>query len=134
MGERGVNGGPNGDLYVEMVVKPHQYFKRDGNDIHVEIPIDFVDACLGIKVDVPTVYGEKSLTIPEGTQPGQIMRMKGCGVNDLRTGKPGDQYVHLLIRVPTSLSKDQKELLTQFKNKSKESDSWFQRFKKAFKK
>ena len=72
MGERGVNGGPNGDLFVEINVKPHQYFKRDGNDIHLTVPIDFVDAILGTSVDVPTVYGEASLSIPSGTQPGQI--------------------------------------------------------------
>ena len=134
-GERGINGGPNGDFYVEVLVKEHQFFKRDGNNIHIEVPLDFVDACLGCKVDVPTVYGDKELTIPEGTQPGQILRMRGCGVNDLRSGKPGDQFVHLSIKVPTGLKKDQKDLLTKFKEStSKTSESWFSRFKKAFKK
>ena len=133
MGERGLNGGPNGDLYVEVMVKEHSYFKRDGNDIHIEIPLDFVDACLGTKIDIPTVYEEVSLNIPEGAQPGQILRMKGCGVKDLRTGKPGDQYVQLNIKVPTSLTKEQKELLTKFKN-AKKSDGFFAKFKKAFKK
>lgn len=134
LGERGANGGPNGDLYVEMVIKPHPNFQRDGNDIHIEVPIDFVDACLGITVDVPTVYGECSLTIPAGTQPGQIMRMKGQGVKDLRSGKPGDQYVHLVIKVPTSLNKEQKELLTKFKESNKGNKGFFQKFKEAFKK
>ena len=133
-GERGYNGGPNGDLYVEIIVKEHPNFQRDGNNIHIEIPLDFVDACLGVKVDVPTVYGEMSLTIPAGTQPGQVLRMKGCGVKDLRTAKPGDQFVHLNIKVPTSLSKEQKELLTKFKGASKPEESWFEKFKKAFKK
>ena len=134
-GERGYNGGPNGDFYVEVLVKDHPYFKRDGNNIHIEIPLDFVDACLGVKVDVPTVYGDKELVIPEGTQPGQILRMRGCGVNDLRTGKPGDQYVHLQIKVPTGLKKDQKDLLNKFKESTgKTQESWFSRFKKAFKK
>ena len=133
-GERGRNGGTNGDLYIEILVKEHDNFKRDGNNIHIEIPLDVVDACLGTKIDVPTVYGEVELTIPEGTQPGQILRMKGCGVKDLRTGKPGDQFVHLNIKVPPSLNKEQRELLAKFKEASKSNDSWFARFKKAFKK
>ena len=91
-GERGFNGGPNGDLYIEILVKDHPYFKREGNDIALDIPLDFADACLGTKIDVPTVYGDMTLTIPAGSQPNQILRMKGCGVKDLRSGKPGDQY------------------------------------------
>ena len=132
-GERGVNGGPNGDLYIEVLVKEHSYFKREGNDIALTIPLDFVDACLGTKIDVPTVYGEVTLTIPEGSQPGQVLRMKGCGVKDLRSGKPGDQYVKLDIKVPTSLSKDQKEALKKFKE-AKKDDGLFSKFKKMFKK
>ena len=134
MGERGVNGGPNGDLFVEVNVKPHQYFKRDGNDIHLTVPIDFVDAILGISVDIPTVYGEATLNIPAGTQPGQIFRMRGQGVKDLRNGRPGDQYVHLDIKMPTSLNKEQKELLTKYKDSTKKDDSFLAKFKKIFKK
>ena len=134
LGERGANGGPNGDLFVEINVKPHQYFKRDGNDIHLTIPIDFVDAILGTSVDVPTVYGEATLAIPAGTQPGQIFRMRGQGVKDLRSGKPGDQYVHLDIKMPTSLSKKQKELLTEYKKDIKTDDSLLAKFKKIFRK
>ena len=134
LGERGANGGPNGDLFVEVNVKPHEYFKRDGNDIHLTIPIDFVDAILGTNVDVPTVYGSASLVIPSGTQPGQIFRMRGQGVKDLRSGRPGDQYVHLDIKMPTSLSKKQKELLTQYKQEIKTDDSLLAKFKKFFKK
>ena len=134
MGERGVNGGPNGDLFVEVNVKPHQYFKRDGNDIHLTVPIDFVDAILGTSVDIPTVYGEATLNIPSGTQPGQIFRMRGQGVKDLRSGRPGDQYVHLDIKMPTSLSRQQKELLAQYKESTKKDDSLLAKFKKMFKK
>lgn len=134
LGERGYNGGPNGDLYVEVLIKPHDIFERDGNDIHIEVPLDVVDATLGTKIDVPTVYGDFTLTVPAGTQPGQILRMKGQGIKDLRTGKPGDQYVHLNIKVPTSLTKEQKDLLEKFKNTVKPQDSWFARFKKNFKK
>lgn len=133
MGERGTNGGPNGDLYVEILIKPHSYFKRDGNDIHIEIPIDFVDAALGTTLDVPTVYGDVSLTIPSGTQPGQIMRMKGQGIKDLRSGKPGNEYVHLNVKVPTSLTKEQKNILSSFKQASNSKDSFFSKFKKSFK-
>ena len=134
-GERGANGGPNGDLYIEILVKPHAYFKREGNDVQLEIPLDFVDACLGTKIDVPTVYGEMTLTIPAGSQPNQILRMKGCGIKDLRSGKPGDQYIKLNIKVPTSLNKKQKEILEQLKTESNTKDNGlFAKFKKMFKK
>ena len=134
-GERGYNGGPNGDLYIEVLVKPHDYFIREGNDIQLVVPIDFVDACLGTKIDVPTVYGDVTLTVPAGSQPGQVMRMKGCGVKDLKTGKPGDQYIKLDIKVPTSLNKNQKDALESFRTESNKKDkSLFQKFKSAFKK
>lgn len=134
MGERGLNGGPNGDLYVEIMIKPHPYFKRDRNDIHINVPLDIIDAALGIKVDIPTVYGNVTLNIPAGTQPNQVLRMKGQGVKDLRTGKPGDQYVHLDVKVPTSLNKEQKKSLEDFKKASNENESFFKKFLKNFKK
>ena len=134
-GERGYNGGPNGDLYIEILVKPHDYFVREGNDIQLVVPLDFVDACLGAKIDIPTVYGDVTLTVPAGSQPGQVLRMKGCGVKDLRTNKPGDQYVKLDIKVPTSLNKSQKEVLEKFRDESTKKDkSLFQKFKSVFKK
>ena len=134
-GERGDNGGPSGDLYLEIKVAPHEHFVREGNDIHITIPLDFVDATLGTSVDVPTVYGESTLVIPEGTQPNQILRMKGKGVKDLKSGKPGDQYVHVDIKTPTKLSKQAKEYLTKFKEESqKEKETFFSKFKKMFKK
>ena len=134
MGEIGNNNGPHGDLYIEIYVQDHPNFKRDGNDIHINVPLDFIDAILGCNVDVPTVYGDKTLSIPSGTQPGQILRMKGHGVKDLRTGKPGDQYVHLDIKMPTSLTKEQRRALEEYKEASKNSESFFQKFKKTFKK
>ena len=134
-GERGANGGPNGDLYIEILVKEHAYFKREGNDIYLDIPLDFADACLGTKIDVPTVYGDVTLTIPSGSQPNQVLRMKGCGVKDLRSGKPGDQYVKLVIKVPTSLTKKQKDLLEDFKKETNaKNENLFDKFKKIFKK
>ena len=133
MGEAGRNGGPHGDLYVEINVKSHPYFVREGNDIHLDVPIDFSDAILGNKIDVPTVYGDVTLTIPAGTQVGTILRMKGKGINDLRTQKPGDQYVHLKIKIPTSLNKKQKEAMQNYVEASKDTDI-FDKFKKGFKK
>ena len=134
MGERGVNGGENGDLYVEIVVKPHKYFVREGNDIKLEIPLDFVDAILGTTIEVPTVYGDVQVTIPAGTQPNTVLRLKGQGVKDLRTGKPADQYIKVIIQMPTSLTKDQKDLLEKYKEKYKDQDNIFKKFSKLFKK
>ena len=134
MGAAGTNGGEHGDLYIEISVKPHPYFQRERNDIHLTIPIDFVDAILGAKIEVPTVNGNVYLTIPEGTQPGQTLRMRGQGIKDLRTGKPGDQYVHLDIKSPTSLNRKQKEALKAYKENTKESDDPYYKFQKNFKK
>ena len=132
-GERGNNGGPNGDLYLEIVVEPHRSFTRDGNDIHLTIPLSFIDAALGIDVDVPTVYGSVSLKIPSGTQPNQVFKLRGKGVKDMRNGTPGDEYVHLDIKTPDHINKKQRDLLSEFK-KEEGSDNWFSRFKSAFKK
>ena len=134
MGERGSNGGENGDLYVEIIVKEHAFFKRDGNDIHINMPIDYIDAILGISVDIPTVYGEATLNIPSGTQPNQVLRMKGQGIKDLRTGKPGDQYIHLDIKMPTNINKNQKDLLTQLRASTSDSDRLINKFKRTFRK
>lgn len=134
MGAAGTNGGEHGDLYIEISVKPHPYFQRERNDIHLTIPLDFVDAILGTKIEVPTVNGNVYLTIPEGTQPGQTLRMRGQGIKDLRSGKPGDQYVHLDIKSPSSLSKKQKEALKAYKENMKESDNPYYKFQKNFKK
>ena len=110
-GGHGINGGPSGDLYLEIVLVPHPNFKRDGNDIHIDIPISFVDATLGKKIDVPTVYGTCEVDIPAGTQPNQILRLKGRGIKDMRKGTPGDEYIHVQIKTPTKLSREQKKLL-----------------------
>ncbi len=131
-GSRGSNGGENGDLYLEIIVANHKHFKRNGDDIHIEVPITFIDASLGCKIDVPTVYGEVEVNVPSGTQPQQILKLKGKGVKNMRDGKFGDQYIHLDIRTPESLSKEQKSLLENFKTSIKE--SLFDKFKKAFKK
>ncbi|MCH4284566.1 MULTISPECIES: molecular chaperone DnaJ [Bacillota] len=130
-GERGVNGGPNGDLYIEILVSRHKQFTRDGNDIRITIPISAIDATLGCKVDVPTVYGDVELTIPAGTQYGQQFRLKGKGVKSPRGGQ-GDQYVEVKVEIPTKISRDERELYEKIKNK-KEHESPFEKFKNAFK-
>ena len=133
-GGHGINGGPNGDLYLEIVLVPHSNFKRDGNDIHIDIPISFVDATLGKKIDVPTVYGTCEVEIPAGTQPNQILRLKGRGIKDMRKGTPGDEYLHIQIKTPTKLNKEQKKLLEEYQKTEGKEDSIFEKFIKSFKK
>ncbi len=131
-GERGENGGGYGDLYVEISVKPHKHFTREGNNIHISIPISAVDATLGTTLDVPTVSGDVSLTIPAGTQPNTKLRLKGKGVKDLRSSHYGDQYVEVVIEIPKKISRQEKDLYEKLKD-SDSNKSAFQRFKKAFK-
>lgn len=134
-GGRGLQGGPNGDLFIEIIVKPHDLFQRNGNDISMELPLDFIDAILGIKIEVPTVYGNVLVNIPSGTQPETTIRMKGCGVKDLKSQKPGDQYIKIKVQVPKTLTKAQKEMLENYKNESvnKGATSRFDKLKKKFK-
>lgn len=131
-GERGANGGPNGDLFVEIRIKEHKSFKRDGNNIHLSIPISFVDATLGITIDVPTVYGVVEVKIPPGTQPGAVLRLSGKGVKDVR-GNVGDQYLEVEVKTPTNLSKAQKEALESYLAAEPKKDSFFEKFKQKFK-
>jgi len=131
-GERGLNGGPNGDLYIEIRVKPHKHFVRDGNDIYVKVPVSAVDATLGTKIDVPTCNGDVTLTIPPGSQPNQQLRLKGYGVKDLRSSNVGDQYVEIEVTIPKKLSKEEKELYEKLA-KIDDKESVFDKFKKAFK-
>ncbi len=132
-GGRGSNGGPNGDLYVEILVRRHPHFVREGRNIYITIPISAVNATLGCEVDVPTPYGEVSLKIPEGTQPGTTLRLRGKGVKDLRSDNYGDELVKVEVKIPTKLSKEEKELYSQLAKKDKKKDSFFDSFKKAFK-
>ena len=130
-GERGVNGGPNGDLYIEILVTRHNQFVRDDNDIRISVPISAIDATLGCKIDVPTVYGDVELTIPAGTQYGQQFRLKGKGVKSPR-GSQGDQYVEITVEIPKKLSREEKELYEKIRNR-KDHESPFEKFKNAFK-
>lgn len=130
-GEVGVNGGPNGDLFIEISVGKHKHFVREGNDIHMSVPLSVYDATLGTEIEVPTVHGDVTLTIPAGTQPNTKFRLKGKGVQDLRSSRVGDQFVEVKLQVPTSLTKHERETLEGIRDN--QSDSVFERFKKAFK-
>ena len=133
-GGRGHNGGPNGDLYVEVLVAPHSEFRRDGNDIHLDVPLSFVDCALGCTIEVPTVYGDVSVKIPEGTQPDQILKIKEHGIKDLRTQRPGNQYIHIKVTTPTRLSRTQRDLLSTFRDQTDAKDSEYSRWRARFKK
>ncbi len=113
-GEPGLNGGPAGDLYVEIHIREHEIFQRDGDDLHAELPISFATATLGGDVDVPTLGGHATVTVPEGTQTGKTFRLRGKGVKGLRTGHMGDLYIHVTIETPVKLTEKQKKLLREF--------------------
>ena len=132
-GERGYNCAPNSELYLEVIVKQHEYFTRQGNDIHINVPIDLVTACLGAKITVPTVYGDIEVNVPEGTQPNAILKVKGKGVKELNSSNYGDQYIHLQVKTPTKLSSEQRKLLTKFSEVTPKSESVFEKFINKFK-
>ncbi len=113
-GEVGEKGAPRGDLYILVSVKPHDLFTREGNDIYFEMPITFVQAALGDEIEVPTLDGKVKYTIPEGTQTGTVFRLKDKGIPKLRGNSRGDQYVKVIVEVPTKLNDTQKDLLKQF--------------------
>lgn len=115
-GEAGAKGGPSGDLYVYIYVRPHKYFERDGTTVMCEVPISIVQATLGAEIKVPTLDGQVTMRIPEGTQPGKVLRLKGKGIPSLRGGGRGDQLVRVKVVVPTKLNDKQKEALRQFED------------------
>lgn len=114
-GEVGSNGGPSGDLYVVIHVKEHKYFVREGDDLHITVPISFTQAALGDDIEVPTINGKAKLKIPSGTQSETILRMKDKGMPNVRGHYEGDQMVKVHVEVPTKLSKKQKELIKDLK-------------------
>jgi len=129
-GEPGMMGGPPGDLYVSIRVKPHPLFKREGYDVICEIPITFTQAALGAELEIPTLEGTIKYNIPEGTQTGTVFRLKNKGIKHLRSNAKGDQLVRVNVEVPTKLSAKQKELLKQFAEIS--GDEVFQQRKSFF--
>jgi molecular chaperone DnaJ len=136
-GEPGRSGGPRGDLYCYVRIKPHEFLQRDGNDLIALVPISFTQAALGATIDVPSLDGKKRLKIPPGTQYGAIFRIKGQGLPDMRTHRAGDQLVQVAIETPTKLNAKQQELLREFaetenKNVSPKSKTFFDKLKKNF--
>ncbi|MGB2078562.1 MAG: molecular chaperone DnaJ [Vibrio sp.] len=112
-GEAGEMGAPAGDLYVEMHVRPHPIFEREGSNLHCEVPVSFTQAALGGEVEVPTLGGRVSLKVPPETQTGRMFRMRGKGVKSVRGGAVGDLICKLVVETPVSLSSEQKDLLRQ---------------------
>ena len=113
-GNAGFNGGPNGDLLVSVTVRPHARFERDGTSVLLEQELSYAQAVLGAEIEVPTIDGKVKLSIPEGTQPGAVFRLRGKGIPYLRGSGRGDQFITVTIKVPRNLSSSQKELLRQF--------------------
>jgi molecular chaperone DnaJ len=139
-GEPGVNGGPSGDLYVEVHIKDHPVFQREGEDLHCEMPISFIDAALGGEIEVPTLSGKASFDVPEGTQSGRVFRLRSKGIKSLRTALPGDLYIHVQVETPVKLNDTQKDLLRKFDESLKSGGSkhspqqkgWLDRVKDFF--
>ena len=133
-GEVGARGGPAGDLYIFVSVAEHPIFKRDGADIHCQIPIPMTTAALGGAIEAPTIDGSRvKVNIPEGTQSGHQMRLRGKGMSVLRSGHRGDMYIHTQVETPVKLSKKQKDLLKEFEKSgghtSPESEGFFAKVK-----
>ncbi len=139
-GERGTKGGPNGDLYIEVIVEASKIFTREGNNIHINKDVSYLEAILGAGSEVETVYGTVAFDIPSGTQPNTVLRLRGKGVKDLRTGAVGDQFIHINVVIPKSINKEERELLQNLakvsddKDKKKGKESLFDRIKKTFNK
>jgi len=137
-GGPGRNGGPNGDLYVIIVVRDHSIFDRDKNDLYCEVPISFVDAALGGEIEVPTLDGRVKLKIPEGSQTGNMLRVRGKGVVTLNNRKAGDLICIIKVETPVKLNKKQRELLEEFRSTlgnrkhTPQASSWFDRVKGFF--
>ncbi|NML14319.1 molecular chaperone DnaJ [Azohydromonas caseinilytica] len=120
-GEPGTNGGPPGDLYIEIRIKPHEIFERDGDDLHCSVPVGMTLAALGGAVEVPTLGGKAEIELPEGTQHGKTFRLRGKGVKGLRSSYPGDLYCHIAVETPVKLTEHQRKLLKELDESFKKS-------------
>ncbi len=110
-GEPGTNGGPPGDLYIEIRVKQHDIFERDGDDLHCTVPVGLTTAALGGGIEVPTLSGKAEIELPEGTQHGKTFRLRGKGIKGVRSSYPGDLYCHVAVETPIKLTEHQRKLL-----------------------
>ena len=140
-GEPGTNGGPPGDLYIEIRIKQHEIFERDGDDLHCTVPIGLTTAALGGGIDVPTLGGTAEIELPEGTQHGKTFRLRGKGIKGVRSSYPGDLYCHISVETPVKLTEHQRKLLKELDESFKKSGdrhspnskSWSDRMKDLFK-
>ena len=133
-GEAGLRGGPSGDLYIFLSVRPHEFFQRDGSDLFCKVPVSMTTAATGGEIEVPTIDGKKArVTVPEGTQTGKQFRLKAKGMPVLRSSQFGDMYIQVSVETPVNLSKRQRELLREFdkeaRNNSPESEGFFAKAK-----
>ncbi|MBK7507451.1 MAG: molecular chaperone DnaJ [Comamonadaceae bacterium] len=139
-GEPGTNGGPPGDLYIEIRLKKHDIFERDGDDLHCQVPLSFTTAALGGEIEVPTLAGKAAIDIPEGTQAGKQFRLRGKGIKGVRSSYPGDLYCHVSIETPVKLTEHQRKLLKDLEESLKKGgakhsptgSSWTDRLKSFF--
>ena len=140
-GEPGTNGGPAGDLYIEIRVKQHEIFERDGDDLHCTIPVGLTTATLGGAIEVPTLGNKAEIELPEGTQHGKTFRLRGKGIKGLRSSYPGDLYCHMAVETPVKLTEHQRKLLKELDESFRSSGdrhspnakSWTDRVKDLFK-
>ena len=139
-GEPGVNGGPPGDLYVQVHIKPHPMFQRDHDDLHCEMPVSFTTAALGGDIDIPTLDGSARIRVPAESQSGKTFRLRGKGIKGVRSDYPGDLFCHVVVETPVNLTERQKELLREFETISQgdaarhnpRSKGWFDKVKEFF--
>jgi molecular chaperone DnaJ len=140
-GEPGMNGGPSGDLYIEIRIKQHEVFERDGDDLHCTVPVGLTTAALGGGIDVPTLGGTAEIELPEGTQHGKTFRLRGKGIKGVRSSYPGDLYCHVSVETPVKLTEHQRKLMKELDESLKKggerhspgSASWTDRVKDLFK-
>jgi molecular chaperone DnaJ len=139
-GEPGVNGGPPGDLYVQVQIKEHPVFQRDHDDLHCEMPVSFAIAALGGEIEIPTLEGSARIKVPAETQSGKVFRLRGKGIVGVRSHSAGDLFCHVVVETPVKLTERQKELLREFESISLEdsarhnprSKSWLEKVKEFF--
>ena len=139
-GEPGVNGGPPGDLYVQVHIKPHPVFQRDHDDLHCEMPVSFSTAALGGDIEIPTLDGTARIRVPAESQSGKTFRLRGKGIKGVRSDSPGDLFCHVVVETPVNLTDRQKDLLREFETISQgdtarhnpRSKGWFDKVKEFF--
>ena len=139
-GEPGQNGGPSGDLFIEIRLRKHDIFEREGDDLHCQVPVAMTTASLGGEIDVPTLQGKATIDLPEGTQSGKTFRLRGKGIKGVRSNYPGDLYCHVAVETPVKLTEHQRKLLKELDESFKKGghkhspndQGWFEKAKNFF--